>query len=138
MSYTDYRLVRDDDGQLDVDTTFAVETDPAKVLVWDLYKIVTTRAGTLWWAPTATEDVTQAPNDTMGAVRRAAMAARLQAAIELDPRFSEVTVDITQRDRSMTVSIRAVGAGRTIVLVLVTQDNGTLRVEEAAVDGNVL
>ncbi len=62
---TDYKLILDEDGQLDVDTTFAIETDPAKVLVWDLLKTITTGQGVLWWAPTSTEDVNESLLDGM-------------------------------------------------------------------------
>ena len=53
---TDARLIIED-GQLDIDTTFAVESDPGRVLVGDLAKIVTTLAGTLWWVFIVMEDV---------------------------------------------------------------------------------
>jgi hypothetical protein len=136
---TDYRLVFDAEGQPDLDTTFAVETNPAKILLWDLYKIVTTAAGTLWWAPTATEDVTQARNDAMSPARRTALGARLQAAIEQDGRYSQVTVsvDFVAGTRTLVVSIAAVASSLPLNLVLVNNDDGTITVQEMSASGNV-
>jgi len=134
---TDARLIIED-GQLDIDTTFAVETDPGRVLVGDLAKIVTTLAGTLWWAPTATEDATQGLNDAMSQDRAAAFRGRLQSAVQQDSRYTDVVVSLQQIGRTLTISITATAGNRNLVLVLVTNDNGTLSVQEAAVDGSVL
>ena len=134
---TDARLIIED-GQLDIDTTFAVETDPGRVLVGDLAKIVTTQSGTLWWSPTATEDATQGLNDAMSQDRAAAFRGRLQSAVQQDSRYTDVVVSLQQIGRTLTISITATAGNRNLVLVLVTNDNGTLSVQEAAVDGSVL
>lgn len=120
---TDYKLILDEDGQLDVDTTFAIETDPAKVLVWDLLKTVTTGQGVLWWAPTSTEDVNESLLD--------GMTSRLKTVIDADPRFTSVEVLTRLMGREVSISIKATAGDETISLVVVVQENGTLRVEEA-------
>jgi hypothetical protein len=108
------------------------------VLVGDLAKIVTTLAGTLWWAPTATEDATQGLNDAMSQDRAAAFRGRLQSAVQQDSRYTDVVVSLQQIGRTLTISITATAGNRNLVLVLVTNDNGTLSVQEAAVNGSVL
>lgn len=135
---TDCGLQIDEDGQLDIDDTFAVVTDVATLLLNDLLKIITTASGTLWWAPTATEDATALRNDAISPARLAAARARLQSAVEQDARYDEVTVTTTQRGRAIAITVQAVAAGRTLRLVLVTNDDGTLSVEERTADGDVL
>lgn len=135
---TDYALSLDEDGQLDVDTTFAVVTDVAQVLLADLLKIVTTLSGTLWWAPTATEDVTQLLNDAISPERLAAARYRLQSAIEQDPRFEDVVVTTERAGRSLRIAIEARAVNRSLRLVLVIAEDGTLSVEERTADGEVL
>lgn len=135
---TDYALSLDEDGQLDVDTTFAVVTDVAQVLLADLLKIVTTLSGTLWWAPTATEDATALRNDAISPARLAAARSRLQSAVEQDARYEEVSVRTTQRGRSSAIEITAIAAQRALRLVLITNEDGTLSVEEQSADGDIL
>lgn len=135
---TDAALILDETGQLDIDTTFAVITDVARVLLADLLKIITTLSGALWWAPTATEDVTQLQNDAISPDRLAAARHRLQSAIEQDPRFEDVTVTTERSGRSLRIAIEARAVNRTLRLVLVVNDDGTLSVEERTADGNIL
>lgn len=126
---TDCKLSLDDKGQLDVDITFAVETDPAKILVWDILKTITTGQGVLWWAPTSTEDVNESINDAFTSVTLADLQARLKAVIETDPRLTLVSVVITMAGRDMRIRIEATAADRTISWVLVRKEDGTLSVE---------
>lgn len=135
---TDCALEIDEDAQLDADTTFAVVTDVARVLLADLLKIITTTSGTLWWAPTATEDATALRNDAISPARLAAARARLQSAIEQDGRYEDAVVTTTQRGRSILITIQAVAVSRQLRLVLVVNDDGTLSVEERTADGDVL
>lgn len=135
---TDYGLEIDEDGQFDVDTTFAIVTDIGRVLLADLLKIVTTISGTLWWAPTATEDATQLLNDAISPERLAAARHRLQSAIEQDPRFEDVSVTTERNGRSLRIFIQASAVNRTLRLVLIVNEDKTLSVEERTVDGEVL
>lgn len=135
---TDCGLEIDEDGQLDADTTFSVVTSVAKVLLFDLLKIVTTASGTLWWAPTATEDATALRNDAISPARLAAARSRLQSAVEQDARYEEVSVRTTQRGRSSAIEITAIAAQRALRLVLITNEDGTLSVEEQSADGDIL
>lgn len=128
---TDYKLILDEDGQLDVDTTFAIETDPAKVLVWDLLKTITTGQGVLWWAPTSTEDVNESLLDGMNSTILGELQSRLKTVIDADPRFTSVEVLTRLMGREVSISIKATAGDETISLVVVVQENGTLRVEEA-------
>ena len=128
---TDYKLILDEDGQLDVDTTFAIETDPAKVLVWDLLKTITTGQGVLWWAPTSTEDVNESLLAGMTSTSLGELQSRLKTVIDADPRFTSVEVLARLTGREVSISIKATAGDATISLVVVVQENGTLRVEEA-------
>ena len=128
---TDYKLILDEDGQLDVDTTFAIETDPAKVLVWDLLKTITTGQGVLWWAPTSTEDVNESLLDGMTSTSLGELQSRLKTVIDADPRFTSVEVLARLTGREVSISIKVTADDETISLVVVVQENGTLRVEEA-------
>ena len=127
---TDYKLILDEDGQLDVDTTFAIETDPAKVLVWDLLKTITTGQGVLWWAPTSTEDVTESLLAGMTPTSLGELQSRLKTVIDADPRFTSVEVLARLVGREVSISIKATAGDATISLVLVVQEDGTLRVED--------
>ena len=128
---TDYKLILDEDGQLDVDTTFAIETDPAKVLVWDLLKTITTGQGVLWWAPTSTEDVNESLLAGMTSTSLGELQSRLKTVIDADPRLTSVEVLARLTGREVSISIKATAGDETISLVVVVQENGTLRVEEA-------
>ena len=134
---TDHALLFDQNGQPDVDTTFAVQTDERLILLWDLYKIVTTPSGTLWWAPTSTEDAAQVQADAISSERLTAYRNRLQSAIEQDARYSSVSVFTQKTGLQLRVIIQATAAGRTLVLKLITNDDGTLSVEEQSADGLV-
>lgn len=134
---TDIALIVEN-GVLDVDTTFAVLTNEAQVLLYDLLKIITTASGTLWWAPTATEDAAQAQNDAIAAERIVALQSRLQNAIEQDARYTSVVVLITKSGTSMNITITCEAADRNLRLVVVTNDDNTLSVEEMTSDGAVL
>ena len=127
---TDYKLILDEDGQLDVDTTFAIETDPAKVLVWDLLKTITTGQGVLWWAPTSTEDVNESLLAGMTSTSLGELQSRLKTVIDADPRFTSVEVLARLTGREVSISIKATAGDATISLVLVVQEDGTLRVED--------
>lgn len=132
---TDYRLTLDENGAMDVDTTFAVETDPAKIIVWDMLKTVTTAQGVLWWAPAATEDLNESLNDGFTSARVAGLQARLKGVIEEDPRLTFVTVLASLRGRDLLIRIEATAAEQSISLVLVRREDGTISIEE--VNGTV-
>jgi hypothetical protein len=134
---TDIALIVEN-GTIDVDTTFAVLTNEAQVLLYDLLKIITTASGTLWWAPTATEDAAQAQNDAIAAERIVALQSRLQNAIEQDARYTSVVVLITKSRTNMNITITCEAADRNLRLVVVTNDDNTLSVEEMTSDGAVL
>ena len=123
---TDAKLEIDENGRLDIDTTFSVETDPAKIIVWDMLKTITTGQGVLWWAPTATEDVNESLNDGFTRTR----IAELQSALENDPRLTSVSVLLTLQNRDLLIRIEATAAEQAIVLVLVRREDGTLSIEE--------
>jgi len=125
-------------GLIDVDTTFAVVTDEARVLLYDLLKIITTTSGTLWWAPTATEDAGQAQCDAISPARLVAFQARLQNAVEQDSRYTSVVVLVDKHGPDMAITITCEAANRNLRLVLVTNADGTLSVEELTTDGAVL
>ena len=127
---TDCKLILDEDGQLDVDTTFAIETDPAKVLVWDLLKTITTGQGVLWWAPTSTEDVNESLLAGMTPTSLGELQSRLKTVIDADPRLTSVEVLARLVGREVSISIKATAGDATISLVLVVQEDGTLRVED--------
>ena len=134
---TDIALIVEN-GTIDVDTTFAVLTNEAQVLLYDLLKIITTASGTLWWAPTATEDAAQAQNDAIAAERIVALQSRLQNAIEQDARYTSVVVLITKSGTRINIAITCEAADRNLRLVVVTNDDNTLSVEEMTSDGAVL
>lgn len=134
---TDIALIVEN-GTIDVDTTFAVLTNEAQVLLYDLLKIITTASGTLWWAPTATEDAAQAQNDAIAAERIVALQSRLQNAIEQDARYTSVVVLITKAGTRISIAITCEAADRNLRLVVVTNDDNTLSVEEMTSDGAVL
>ena len=134
---TDIALIVEN-GAIDVDTTFAVLTNEAQVLLYDLLKIITTASGTLWWAPTATEDAAQAQNDAIAAERIVALQSRLQNAIEQDARYTSVVVLIAKAGTRMSIAITCEAADRNLRLVVVTNDDNTLSVEEMTSDGAVL
>mgnify|MGYP000883542123 FL=1 len=134
---TDIALIVEN-GAIDVDTTFAVLTNEAQVLLYDLLKIITTASGTLWWAPTATEDAAQAQNDAIAAERIVALQSRLQNAIEQDARYTSVVVLITKSGTRINIAITCEAADRNLRLVVVTNDDNTLSVEEMTSDGAVL
>jgi hypothetical protein len=134
---TDTALILEN-GLIDIDTTFAVLTDEARVLLYDLLKIITTTSGTLWWAPTATEDASQAQCDAISPARLVAFQARLQNAVEQDARYTSVVVSIVKRGPDMAITITCEAANRNLRLVLVTNADGTLSVEELTTDGAVL
>lgn len=134
---TDVALILEN-GLIDIDTTFAVVTDAARVLLYDLLKIITTTSGTLWWAPTATEDAAQAQCDAISPARLVAFQARLQNAVEQDARYTSVVVLIVKRGPDMAITITCEAANRNLRLVLVTNADGTLSVEELTTDGAVL
>lgn len=134
---TDVALILEN-GLIDVDTTFAVVTDEARVLLYDLLKIITTTSGTLWWAPTATEDAGQAQCDAISPARLVAFQARLQNAVEQDSRYTSVVVLVDKRGPDMAITITCEAANRNLRLVLVTNADGTLSVEELTTDGAVL
>lgn len=127
---TDYKLVLDEDGQFDVDTTFAIETDPAKIVVWDMLKTITTGQGVLWWAPTSTEDLNESLNDGFTAPRLAQLQGRLKGVIETDPRLTFVSVVASLRGRELLIKIEATAADSAISLVLVRKEDGTIAIEE--------
>lgn len=134
---TDFALIVEN-GIIDVDTTFAVLTNEAQVLLYDLLKIITTASGTLWWAPTATEDAAQAQNDAIAAERIVALQSRLQNAIEQDARYTSVVVLITKSGTRINIAITCEAADRNLRLVVVTNDDNTLSVEEMTSNGAVL
>ncbi len=134
---TDIALIVEN-GAIDVDTTFAVLTNEAQVLLYDLLKIITTASGTLWWAPTATEDAAQAQNDAIAAERIVALQSRLQNAIEQDARYTSVVVLITKSGTRINIAITCEAADRNLRLVVVTNDDNTLSVEEMTSNGAVL
>lgn len=134
---TDIALIVEN-GTIDVDTTFAVLTNEAQVLLYDLLKIITTASGTLWWAPTATEDAAQAQNDAIAAERIVALQSRLQNAIEQDARYTSVVVLITKSGTRINIAITCEAADRNLRLVVVTNDDNTLSVEEMTSNGAVL
>ena len=134
---TDIALIVEN-GAIDVDTTFAALTNEAQVLLYDLLKIITTASGTLWWAPTATEDAAQAQNDAIAAERIVALQSRLQNAIEQDARYTSVVVLITKSGTRINIAITCEAADRNLRLVVVTNDDNTLSVEEMTSDGAVL
>lgn len=134
---TDVALILEN-GLIDVDTTFAVVTDEARVLLYDLLKIITTTSGTLWWAPTATEDAGQAQCDAISPARLVAFQARLQNAVEQDSRYTSVVVLVDKHGSDMAITITCEAANRNLRLVLVTNADGTLSVEELTTDGAVL
>ena len=127
---TDAKLEIDEDGRLDVDTTFAVETDPENIIVWDMLKTITTGQGVLWWAPTATEDVNESLNDGFTRTRIAELQATLKSALENDPRLTSVSVLLTLQNRDLLIRIEATASEQAIVLVLVSREDGTLSIEE--------
>lgn len=128
---TDYKLVIDEDGTLDVDTTFAEETDPSKILVWDILKTITTGQGVLWWAPTETEDVNESLNGTLTSAQMTELQGRLKGALESDPRFSAVSVIASKIGRELVIKIEAIASEQTITLTLVRKSDGTLAIEES-------
>lgn len=134
---TDIALIVEN-GIIDVDTTFAVLTNEVQVLLYDLLKIITTASGTLWWAPTATEDAAQAQNDAIAAERIVALQSRLQNAIEQDARYTSVVVLITKAGTRISIAITCEAADRNLRLVVVTNDDNTLSVEEMTSDGAIL
>ena len=135
---TDYGLEIDEDGQFDVDTTFAIVTDIGRVLLADLLKIVTTISGTLWWAPTATEDATQLLNDAISPERLAAARHRLQSAIEQDPRFEDVSVTTKHNKHNLQIFIQTSTINHTLHLILIMNKNKTLNIKKKTINKKIL
>lgn len=128
---TDYKLLIDEDGSLDVDTTFAEETDQSKILMWDILKTITTAQGVLWWAPTETEDLNESLNDTLTPAQITELQGRLKGALESDPRFNAVSVLGSKIGRDLSIKIEVVASEQNITLTLVRKSDRTLSIEES-------
>lgn len=125
---TDYSVLAGATGGPALDTTFQQITDPGEVLRQDLYKRLTTPAGALWWAPTATLDV----REWLLKVSTVANRSQLERAIvqvcatdeRLDP--DQTAVAVTFADATLRISVTVYGAldGQPVSLVLDVASGG--------------
>lgn len=105
------------------DDTFTQHTD-SSVLVQDLYKTVTTPQGALFWAPTKTLDLREELNSSASAQDRAALAARIEALFDDDPRIADITATLTHAGLALRVDLSGTATtGQAFRLVLVADSN---------------
>jgi len=126
----DYSVLAGVGGAPALDTTFQEITDPGQVLVEDLYKMLTTPTGSLWWAPTATLDV----REWLLKVSTPGNRAQLQRAIvqvcagdeRLDPDRTvvEITFSAVRALLAISITVYTATDGQPVSLVLDVTSGG--------------
>lgn len=120
-----------------LDTTFQELTDPGEVIKRDLYKLLTTPTGALWWAPTSTLDV----REWLLKVSTPGNRAQLQRAIvqvcaadeRLDPDRTVVEVVFSSLNAKLTISVTVYTATEWQPVSLVLDaTSGAVTVQRAA------
>lgn len=130
--YIDYSVLSGPNGD-DLDATFTPLGSNEEVLLQDVYKQVTTPAGSCFWAPTKTMDLRDLLNDSVSTSEIADLAAKLEGLFEEDPRMqvsAAVSFDGLARTLTVTLTITP-KQGDTFVLVL-TADSNEVRIERAS------
>lgn len=124
----DYSVLSGPQGD-DLDTTFS-EIDGEQVLLEDVWKQVSTPAGSCFWAPTRTLDLRDYLRDSVSQAEMAALEKQIEALFEEDPRMVvSASVSWDQGARTLTVEIEITPAKGQTFRATIVADSNDVRIE---------
>lgn len=113
----------------DLDTTFA-EISGEEVLLQDVFKQVTTPAGSCFWAPTRTLDLRDYLRDSLSTTDVAALEKALEQLFEEDPRtLVEASVSYDGNLRTLTITLTITPVRGVTFQAILTADSNAIRIE---------
>lgn len=113
----------------DLDGTFA-EISEEEVLLQDVWKQVSTPAGSCFWAPTKTLDLRDYLRDSISLSDAAALEKLIEGLFEDDPRMG-VAATVTFAVRVLTVDITITPSKGAAFRAVLTADSNDVRIERA-------